>query len=165
MTSRGRTFALLALIAGCSGASTASPGPPNPLVGAWELVSYTDTPDGGAPIDGFGKSPRGLFVFTADMHVSISLMTNPRTSAQGPIDPDPDACVPDWYCSYFGTYSYDPSGPAWTTHVTGGNIASYLGTDQRRNFKLSGNELTISETFTAGGRTYRGKRVLRKLGP
>lgn len=160
-----QTVALLPLLAGCNAATSASPGQPNPLVGAWELVSYTDTPDGGAPVSYFGNDPRGLFVFTADGHLSISLMHNPSGKAEASADADPDACVPDWYCSYFGTYSYDPSGPSWTTHVTGGNIPNYLRTDQRREFAIDGNMLTISETFTAEGRTWRGKRVLRKLGP
>jgi len=160
-----QALALLPLLAGCNASSSPVPGQPDPLVGAWELVSYTDTPDGGAPVSYFGERPIGLLVFTAGGHVSISLMHNPPGKADASADADPDACVPDWYCSYFGTYSYDPSGPSWTTHVTGGNIPNYLGTDQQRHFEMHGNELTISETFTAEGRTWRGKRVLRKLRP
>jgi len=104
-------------------------------------------------------------VFTPDGHVSISLMQNPRSTGPESIDPDPDACVPGWYCSYFGTYTYDRSGPSWTTHVVGGNIPNYLGTDQRRSFKIDGDLLTISETYTSAGKTYHGKRVLRRVAP
>ena len=148
--------------------ASATPGPggsaqTNPLVGAWQLLQYVDVPVGGAPIDGFGTKPIGMFVFTPDGHVSISLMTNPRIAQAAPADPDPDACVPDWYCSYFGTYTYDPSGPSWTTHVDGGNIPTYVGTEQRRRFKIEGDVLTISETFASGGKTYYGTRVLQRL--
>ena len=135
----------------------------NPLVGAWTLQRYVDTPDGGAPIYAFGVRPVGLFVFTADGHVSISLMRNPPAVGAPTSDPDPDACVPSWYCSYFGTYTYDPSGPSWTTLVIGANIPSYLGTNQRRSFTIKGSLLTISETYAAGGKTFRAQRVLRKL--
>ena len=93
----------------------------NPLVGTWQLEQYVDTPEGGAPVYAFGNRPVGLFVFTADGHVSISLMRNPPAVGTESSDPDPDACIPAWYCSYFGTYRYDPAGPSWTTHVTGGN--------------------------------------------
>lgn len=153
----------LAVLLTCSALANASPAHIDPLVGAWQLLQYVDVPDGGQPLDGFGSKPIGMFVFTADGHVSIGLMTNPRVAQSATPYPDPDACVPDWYCSYFGTYTYDPSGPSWTTHVIGGNIPSYLGTDQRRQFKIEGDTLTISETYVSGGKTYHGKRVLRRL--
>lgn len=135
----------------------------DPLIGAWKLLQYVDVPDGGEPLNGFGSKPIGMFVFTPDGHVSISLMTNPRVAESATPYPDPDACEPDWYCSYFGTYTYNPKGPSWTTHVMGGNIPSYLGTDQRRKFKINGDVLTISESYVSGGKTYHGTRVLRRL--
>jgi hypothetical protein len=153
---------LAALLAG-SVPADARPARTNPRIGAWQLLEYIDVPEGGEPLNGFGTKPIGMFVFTPDGHVSISLMTNPRVAQSATPYPDPDACVPDWYCSYFGTYTYDPKGPSWTTHVIGGNIPSYLGTDQRRQFKIEGDVLTISETYVSGGKTYHGKRVLRRL--
>ena len=135
----------------------------NPLVGTWQLEQYVDEPEGGTPIYAFGNPPVGLFVFTADGHVSISLMRNPPAVGSESSDPDPDACIPAWYCSYFGTYRYDPVGPSWTTHVTGANIPNYLGTDQRRTFKIKGDLLTIAETYSAGGKTFHARRVLRRV--
>lgn len=135
----------------------------NPLVGTWQLEQYVDTPERGEPVYAFGNPPVGLFVFTPDGHVSISLMRNPSAIGTDSSDPDPDACIPVWYCSYFGTYRYDPAGPSWTTHVTGGNIPNYLGTDQRRTFMIKGDLLTISETYTADGKTFKAKRVLRRV--
>lgn len=134
----------------------------NPLVGTWKLERYVDTPEGGTPIHTFGDPPIGLFVFTSDGHVSIHLMRNPPAPEAPSNDPDPDACTPAWYCSYFGTYTYDPKGPSWTTHVTGGNILSYSGTDQKRSFRIEGDLLTISETYTSDGKTVRAERVLRR---
>ena len=153
----------VALLA-CLLPAPASSAQTSPLIGAWQLLSYVDVPEGGEPLNGFGTKPIGMFVFTPDGHVSISLMTNPRVAQSATPYPDPDACVPDWYCSYFGTYTYDPAGSSWTTHVIGGNIPNYLGTDQRRLFKIEGDVLTISETYVSAGKTYHGKRVLRRLG-
>lgn len=135
----------------------------NPLVGTWELKQYVDAAEGGTPVYAFGNRPVGLFVFTADGHVSISLMRNPPEVGADSSDPDPDACIPAWYCSYFGTYRYNPAGPSWTTHVVGGNIPHYLGTDQRRTFKIKGDLLTISETYSTDGKTFHAKRVLRRI--
>ena len=135
----------------------------NPLVGTWELQQYVDVPEGEPPVYAFGNPPVGLFVFTAEGHVSISLMRNPPAVGTVSSDPDPDACIPSWYCSYFGTYQYNPAGPSWTTHVAGGNIPHYLDTDQRRTFKIKGDLLTILETYSADGKTFHTKRVLRRI--
>ena len=136
---------------------------PNPLVGTWQLERYVDVPNRGEAVYAFGNPPVGLFVFTPDGYVSISLMRNPPAVGAQSSDPDPDACIPAWYCSYFGTYSYDSSGPSWTTHVIGGNIPNYLGTDQRRSFRIEGDLLTISESYTADGKKFQARRVLRKV--
>ena len=135
----------------------------NPLVGTWVLQEYVDVPEEGTPVYAFGDPPKGLFIFTADGHVSISLMRNPPAVNSTSVDPDPDACVPVWYCSYFGTYTYDPSGPAWTTKVEGGNIPNYLGREERRAFVIKDRMLTISETYSTDGKTFHAKRVLTRV--
>lgn len=157
------TTALIWPLLLCMAAVTSAAPAPNPLVGTWELVRYVDRPEGGPPIYAYGDPPIGLYVFTADGHVSISLMRNPPDFASPSNDLDPNACVPNWYCSHFGTYTYDPSGPAWTTHVLGGNIPGYLGTHQRRAFEVHGDVLVVSKIYSANGRTVHAQRVLRKV--
>jgi Lipocalin-like domain len=132
------------------------------LVGTWHLVRYIDTPEGGAPIQAYGSEPIGIFIFTSDGHVSISIMRNPPDITVATADPDPEACIPGWYCSYFGTYTVNYKRGIWVTHVVGGNIPAYLGTDQPRTFTINGNTLTISETYMAGDKRVRAERVLRR---
>ncbi len=138
------------------------PTPDGALVGTWRLVSYVDTPEGGEKIYAFGRQPIGQFIFTADGHVSISIMRNPPDPRTATTDVDPDACVPAWYCSYFGTYSIAADQREWTTHVRGGNIPAYVGTDQRRAFRIDGDRLIVSETYQAEGKTVRAERVLER---
>lgn len=132
----------------------------NPLVGTWRLVRYADTPKGGKTIHAFGEKPIGQFVFTRDGHMSVHIMHNPPAPKDAVVDPDPDACVPGWYCGYFGTYTYHPKDSAWTTHVIGGNIPTYVGTEQKRNFALKDGKLVISETYMADGVQFSAERVL-----
>lgn len=66
----------------------------SPLIGTWQLEQYVDAPEGGTPVYAFGNFPVGLLVFTADGHVSISLMRNPPAVGTASSDPDPDACIP-----------------------------------------------------------------------
>ncbi len=163
MTRLALLLAITLLVPACAPVRATSATTPNPLVGSWTLERYVDTPEGGAPIYAFGEHPSGLFVFTADGHVSINLMRNPPAIGQTVDDPDPDACIPGWYCSYYGTYDYDSSGPSWTTHVVGGNIPNYLQTDQTRHFRFSGDTIVISERYEALGKLVIGERILRRV--
>ena len=132
----------------------------NPLVGVWILDRAVDTPAGGKPVYYYGERPIGLFTFTSDGHVSINIQKNPRGS--GPIS---DESVPSWYLSYFGTYTYDPSAPSWTTHVQGGNVPGYLGTDQTRRFRIDRDVMTITVDYMEKGKAFRAERVLHKARP
>lgn len=149
---------LLAIASSLGAAAAGSTG--GPLVGSWRLVSYTDTPVDEAPTQAFGKEPVGLFVFTEDGHVSINIMRNPPDVSAPTTDPDPEACVPGWFCAYFGTYDVDYRAGTWVTHVRGGNIPAYLGTDQKRRFSIHGDRLVISESYQVAGKTVRAERVL-----
>jgi lipocalin-like protein len=131
-----------------------------PLVGSWRLISYTDTIAGDAPTRSFGVDPVGLFIFTSDGHVSISIMRNPPDISAPTTDPDPDACIPVWFCAYFGTYDVDYHAGTWVTHVRGGNVPAYLGTDQRRHFSIRGDRLVISESYETHGKAVYAERVL-----
>ncbi len=141
-------LALLAAVALAGCATDRLSSDHNPLVGAWQLVRYVDTPDQGEPVHAYGDPPGGLFVFTDDGHASIVVMRNPPEPGKTNVDPDPDACIPTWYCSYYGTYRYDPVGPSWTVHVEGGNVLSYVGTDQFRRFRIARRPSSRSKAAT-----------------
>ena len=162
---RYRALLLLALLAPpLAGAKDTRPAkaPDNPLVGTWRLVRYVDTARGGQAVHAFGTAPIGQFVFTRDGHISVHIMHNPPAPKDAPIDPDPDACVPGWYCGYFGTYTFNAKDNSWVTHVTGGNIPSYVGTDQKRKFTIQGRRLVITETYLADGVQFDAERVLER---
>ena len=156
---------LVALLVLAPMAKAAGPPPPykeqpQPLVGVWKLVRYADTPKGGEPIYAFGESPIGQFVFTNDGHMSVHIMHNPPNPQTAVVDPDPDACMPSWYCGYFGTYTVDYAKNQWTTRVLGGNVPTYVGTDQTRTFKLSKDRLVISGSYMVEGRSVTLERIL-----
>lgn len=136
---------------------------PNPLIGTWRLVSYVDTPANGAPIYAFGKHPIGQFMFSADGRASVNIMRNPPNLGAPTADIDPDSCLPEWYCSYFGTYRLDGDRRGWTIRVLGGNIASFIGTDQHRAFRIENRRIIISEIYVAADRKVRAERILEKI--
>ncbi|NGZ87353.1 lipocalin-like domain-containing protein [Duganella aceris] len=143
--------------------AAAAPNAGPQLTGVWRLVRYVDTPDNAQPIYAFGEHPVGQFIFTPEGSFSINIMRNPPAPETATVDIDPDACIPAWYCSYFGTYRLAESGRQWIARVEGGNIPSYVGTNQTRSFELSGDRLRISESYEEGGRTVRAERVLERV--
>jgi hypothetical protein len=140
--------------------SRASDSDRKPLVGTWRFTLFVDTPEGGRPVYAFGKDPIGFFVFTADGHVFLNIMRNPPNAPLEGVDPDPDSCLPEWFCAYFGTYTLDTKKGVWVTHVLGSNQPAYLGTDQTRPFTLRGDKLVISESYSAGGKRVQAERIL-----
>ena len=156
----------LLVVAACAFwvAATAAP-PANVLVGTWVLDRFVDTVEGREPTYSYGKHPIGQFMFGPDGRFSINIMRDPPVDDPADHNPDPgDDNTPRWVVAYFGTYRYDPSGPRWTAHVLGGNIRSYLGTDQVRDFKISGDVMTISGTYlTADHHNATFVRVLHRV--
>jgi hypothetical protein len=123
----------------------------NPLIGTWLLVRYVDTPENRQPIFAFGRKPVGHFIFTPGGHIAFSIMRSPPDAETPTSDPDPDACIPGWYCAYFGTYTVDIKHGVWVAHVLSANIPGFLNTDQPRHFTIDGKRLVVSETYFNGG--------------
>jgi hypothetical protein len=151
--------AALLLFVGMQVGDAAEIGEKNPLIGTWLLVKYVDTPENSEPIFDFGKHPVGYFIFTAGGHVAFSIMRNPPDIENPSSDPDPDACIPGWYCAYFGTYTVDTKNGVWVTHVLSANIPGFLKTDQPRHFRINGNTLIVSETYLNGKTHVRAERI------
>ena len=137
-----------------------SAGAPANLVGTWRLVSFEDVEDGKI-VRRFGERPVGLFVYTADGHVSIQI-SNPANPAciapgnkSGPGKKDDlalPACNPkqmrallDGTVTYWGTYTVDPAAGVVTHNVLSDVSNGYAGTVQPRPFRLKGDRLVIGD--------------------
>lgn len=149
---------LLALLLIASPAGAASP---NPLVGTWIMDEFVDYDADGKAFSAMGDKPVGMFIFTADGHFSFNMMRPPSVARADKVEPY-QTLEPNWYMSYFGAYQFDPSGPGWTAQVHGGNVPSYIGTEQKRVFTICDGKLYISQSYTLGGKTYRADRVLHR---
>ena len=165
--SRGFLYGSVALILfSCTQATGADEiSKKNPLIGTWLLVRYVDTPDNGEPILAFGTKPIGHFIFTPGGHVAFSIMRNPPDADSPTSDPDPDACIPVWYCAYFGTYTVDTKRGVWITHVLSANIPGFLNTEQPRHFKVDGNRLVVSDDYVNGSVHIKTERIFVRETP
>jgi hypothetical protein len=53
--------------------------------------------------------------------------------------------------AYFGTYTIDESARTFAVHVEGGTFPNWVGTDQKRIFSVSGDELKYTNTNRSAG--------------
>ncbi|WP_157215905.1 lipocalin-like domain-containing protein [Flavisphingomonas formosensis] len=158
-------FLAIGLIAAAGSAGAAPQGSDagSPLVGTWRLVAYSDTPAGGSPVYPFGQNPSGIFQFGPEGIASINIMRNPPNPTGPTVSTGLDACQPAWYCSYYGHYTVDPARGRWTMHVEGGNVPTYLNTDQTRGFRVEGDRLIMSSSYEVNGGTVTAERVLQRV--
>lgn len=114
------------------------------LIGTWKVRRFCDQDSAGAVTDPMGPNPTGYFIYTPTGQLSIHAMRTPPT---GPVAGDSVrlktlAGLRPYYFSYFGTYTIT-SDSTVIHHVEGGTFPEYIGTDQRRAYRISGDTLHI----------------------
>jgi len=119
-----------------------SPSPSERVVGTWMLESIdTRRADTGEPVaretsDQFV----GLLIYDASGHMAVQI--------------DRSASIPDRpYTAYLGTYTVDAADGLVVHHVQTSTVASYTGTDLRREYELrdSGDTLVLRNRRLAFG--------------
>lgn len=112
------------------------------LIGTWELRSYYDIDDNDAKSEGpLGVSPRGLLIYESCGHMSVSMM---RTD---------DAAAAVLFMGYAGTWRL--RGDEVVHAISVCSNPAWAGTEQVRQLKLSGEELTLIGAAQVDGRTQR----------
>jgi hypothetical protein len=128
-------LAVMTLSAALSTAAEAAPD----LIGTWHLVSY-DVEDQAThahnPV--MGEHPSGGAVFTSDGHVFFLLTGDGRQPAASDAD---KAKLLDTMVAYSGKLRID--GDDWITTVESAWNPAWVGTEQRRTFKIEGDRLQV----------------------
>ena len=119
------------------------------LVGTWRFVEITDVDSTGATIHYLDDKPCGYIIYTVTGHVSVHI-----ARCQTPEMSAPELAAT--YSGYFGTYTVNEARGLVTHQVEGGSAPEYIGTPQRRPFKITGDTLTLGD-----GQTW--KRVLVRV--
>ncbi len=118
------------------------------LVGTWSLISSEFRRADGQISYPFGKDAIGLLMYDASGNVSAQLLRPDRPAfASGDAyrgTPEEVKAAFEGLLCYFGTYSVDEEKGTVTHHLKGAYLPNWVGTDQVRNFEVSGDHLTIS---------------------
>mgnify|MGYP000879996074 FL=1 len=116
------------------------------LIGTWRLVEFCTVDRPGDTTYSLGRHPIGFYIYDAAGNMSLQAMRATPLAAftKDSVALSGMAEVRRSYYGYFGTYTVT-SDSTLVHHVRGGTIPSYIGTDQRRNFRFRGDTLSLSE--------------------
>ena len=127
------------------------------LIGAWRLVSWTDTHQDGQVRQPAGEAPKGYLVYSEDGFMSATIMAAGRERLIGPsrhmneLSPEESAAVLRGFpAAYCGRYELLEDGVV-VHHVEVSLNPNTIGQAGRRHYELDGQTLTISAQIGAQG--------------
>ena len=136
----GRTALLFALLAAIGCSSTAPSAPPTaaaPLLGTWRLVSFEMEVQGKADkIFPMGKTPAGYLSFLPEGRMAVVITAEGRKP--GTSEPE-RAALYSSLVAYTGPFRVE--GDKWITSVDASANPAWVGTEQPRTFKVSGDTM------------------------
>lgn len=144
-------------------AAAAVPG----LLGAWRLRTYEDMAADGTTVLPYGSAPAGLLIYLASGHMAVQIMKVPppevATDDWDRFTPAERIALYDGYVAYFGRFEIDTARGA-VIHLAEADLSRlYIGRREERFFTLSGDVLTLRETWEQGGRRWRGTRTFDRV--
>lgn len=128
----------------------------NQLVGTWDfVVAEVKAPDGKVSYP-FGKSPKGLLIFTFDGHFAqVHVGDVPKIASNNRLKGTPEeyAAIMQGSLSVFGTYTVDEEKKTVTYKIFSSTFPNWEGESQTRTIdKLTHDEFVNTNPNVAGGR-------------
>ena len=118
------------------------------LVGRWSLVSYEIAYPGRAAVAFLGDDPVGLLAYDADgrLWVQFARRDRPRLSTDDYLRAPAEEKVAafDTVAAYFGTWEVDEPARVVVHRVELAWNPNWTGSEQRRDYELDGDTLTLS---------------------
>jgi hypothetical protein len=151
-----KTHELLALLGLATGFVTPAfcQTTPKDLVGTWTLVSVTIVYDG-KKMDYFGSDPKGQVTFNPNDRFSVIITRSdvPKfaSNSRDAGTSEENKAVVQGSIAYFGTYSVSEADNIIKYNIDGSTYPNWQGTQQERFFKLSGDELTLTNSTPSIG--------------
>ena len=151
-----KTQTLLAFVGLATGSITPafSQTTPKELVGTRTLVSITLEYDG-KKIDFFGANPHGQLTLDPNGRFSVIITRSdvPKfaTNSRDAGTSEENKAAVQASIAYFGTYSVSEADNVIKYHIDGSTYPNWQDADQERLFKLSGDELTLTNSTTSVG--------------
>jgi Lipocalin-like domain len=144
---RLRLLLLAVALALCAFPALAQDSLKSKLLGAWRLISYIAEAASGEAVYPLGPAATGYIIYTADGHMSATVM---RPERPGFASPDPMAGTADehaaasaGYLSYAGTFEVDEASGIVVHHIKTALVPNWVGSDFKRKVMLDGDKLEL----------------------
>jgi hypothetical protein len=118
------------------------------LIGTWMMTKWWNVADDGhempQPID--GADMKGLLMFDSTNHYALVIASDrPKWKSPDRMEgtPNENRAAARGTLAYFGTYSVNEADQTFTLHVDRSLHPNINGTDQKRFFSISGDEMNI----------------------
>ncbi|HKH44140.1 MAG TPA: lipocalin-like domain-containing protein [Thermoanaerobaculia bacterium] len=130
---------------------------PEPFAGTWTLLSVSNVLPDGTRVQPYGPSPQGILMFDAEGRYSLQIF---RSGRAGFASNDKSRGTAEEYKatvegtnSHFGRYSVDEASRVITFQIEHASYPNWEGTEQKRSFTRTGDELryTVPTTTTGNG--------------
>jgi hypothetical protein len=127
------------------------------IVGTWTLVSSDTVLPSGARSPTFGPNPKGVAVFDSGGRYVFAFTNsslpkfagNNRTAGT----PDENKAVVQGTLTHFGTYNVNEAEPSFTLRIESSSFPNWAGTEQKRTFTITGDDLKWITPAASGGGT------------
>lgn len=120
----------------------------NQLIGTWRFISGLGKSEQGEVIYPYGEQFCGMLIYTPGGYMSALLMDPDRPLfASGDMmngTPEELKAAFEGFDAYCGTYTLDEKNSTVVHHVQGAKFPNWVGTDQVRYYRLSGDTLRIT---------------------
>jgi len=129
------------------------------LLGTWTLVSIDYVGQDGSRFQTFGHDPKGIAIFDGSGHYIIAVMRSdrPKFAVNDRLKgtEEENRATAQGTITYFGTYSVSEADRAIVIHIVGSSFPNWNGSDQKRIFTFTGDELKLTNpaASTGGGTT------------
>lgn len=158
-------LAVVSVLSILTGEAVAGQSAQDQFVGTWTLVSIRYVRPDGAAVEPFGPHAKGMLVFDG-IHFSTEVMAAalPKFKSNNRIigTPEEYEAISHGVVAYFGTYTVDEAASVVTLHIERSSFPNWEGTDQKRKFSFSKNELRYSAASTTANPAEAAELVWRK---
>ncbi len=144
---KAKATLILASLTVLSSAAADGDNPFDQFAGSWRLVSAEGHSTDGSVTFDWGQNPLGRVMFDAGGRLSLHLVDPDRPNFKSGdfLRPTPDELSKAFngYFGYFGSYTTDPDKRTITFHIEGAAYPNYIGSDQLRFYKITGDRLVL----------------------
>jgi hypothetical protein len=125
------------------------------FVGAWKLISLERRTTAGEVTYPMGQNPVGRLTYDALGRMSVQIMRPDRPKFQAASvaggTPEEKIAALDGYTAYYGTFSVSETERVVIHHVEASLYPNWVGSDQRRFYEFSGDQLILRAVNGSGG--------------